>query len=110
MSLAIETRGLTRSFGDASAVDGLDLEVEAGTFLGSLLEKRVTIFLTSHILEIVEKLCAEVAIIHRGALVAQGSVEELRRGAGTGEATLEELFLSLVEEVGEPKRSLSWLE
>ncbi len=79
--------------------------------LGSLRERRVTIFLTSHILEIVEKLCAEVAIIHHGRLVAQGSVDELRQGrSGGGEATLEELFLSLVEEVGETKKSLSWLE
>ncbi len=80
--------------------------------LGSLLKRRVTIFLTSHILEIVEKLCAEVAIIHRGRLVAQGSVEELREGrcADGGKATLEELFLDLVEDGGEPKKRLSWLE
>ncbi len=80
--------------------------------LGSLLEKQVTIFLTSHILEIVEKLCAEVGIIHRGALVARGSVEELRRGrsADGAEATLEELFLGLVEDGGAPRKGLSWLE
>ncbi len=80
--------------------------------LGSLLEKQVTIFLTSHILEIVEKLCGEVAIIHRGRLLAQGSVEELRQGRSgdAGAATLEELFLSLVEDGSEPKKSLSWLE
>ncbi len=79
--------------------------------LGSMLEQQVTIFLTSHILEIVEKLCDEVAIIHHGRLVAQGSIEELRHGRSTegAEATLEELFLSLVEDGGGPKKSLSWL-
>ncbi len=79
--------------------------------LGSMLEQQVTIFLTSHILEIVEKLCDEVAIIHHGRLVAQGSIEELRQGRSTegAEATLEELFLSLVEDGGGSKKSLSWL-
>src|SRR5690349_2722164 len=36
MSLAIETRGLTRDFGDFRAVDGIDLKVERGTFYGFL--------------------------------------------------------------------------
>ncbi len=80
--------------------------------LGSMIKRQVTIFLTSHILEIVEKLCAEVAIIHHGRLVARGSVEELRqrRSSAGAEATLEELFLSLVADGDEPKKSLSWLE
>ena len=48
--------------------------------LGRMTERGVTIFLTSHVLEIVERLCSHVAIIHKGRLVAQGSMEELRAG------------------------------
>ncbi|MGA9483962.1 MAG: ABC transporter ATP-binding protein, partial [Candidatus Acidiferrales bacterium] len=48
--------------------------------LQSMIVRGATIFLTSHVLEIVERLCSHVAIIHRGQLVAQGSLEELRAG------------------------------
>ena len=48
--------------------------------LQSMIARGATIFLTSHVLEIVERLCSHVAIIHRGQLVAQGSLEELRAG------------------------------
>ena len=48
--------------------------------LGRMTERGVTIFLTSHVLEIVERLCSHVGIIHQGRLVAQGSLEELRAG------------------------------
>lgn len=48
--------------------------------LGRMTERGVTIFLTTHVLEIVERLCSHVAIIHKGKLVAQGSLEELRAG------------------------------
>lgn len=78
--------------------------------LGSLLARRVTIFLTSHILETVERLCGEVAILHRGRLVAQGSVEQLRAGRPGGPETLEELFLSLVADGEAPPARLSWLD
>jgi len=77
--------------------------------LASLVGAGVTIFLTSHILEIVEKLCDHIAIIHQGRLVAQGSQEQLRHDV-PGAGSLEELFLSLVES-DEPHRkpTLSWL-
>jgi ABC-2 type transport system ATP-binding protein len=83
--------------------------------LARMTERGVTIFLTSHVLEIVERLCSHVAIIHQGRLVAQGSLEELRAGiAGdAGEKkTLEQIFLSIVgQSGGEQARleELSWL-
>lgn len=80
--------------------------------LSRLLERGVTIFLTSHVLEIVEKLCTHVAIIHRGRLVAHGSLEELRAGVAleAGERrTLEEIFLDLVEVDVSSTPELSWL-
>src|SRR5580765_872730 len=63
-----------------------------------------TVFLTSHVLEIVEKLCTDVGIIARGTLVHQGSMEELRQ---TG--SLEDKFIAVVGS-GEAEQKLSWLE
>lgn len=88
--------------------EGVDA-IAAGTLkamLQSMIARGATIFLTSHVLEIVERLCSHVAIIDHGHLVAQGSLAELR-GAATGE-TLEEIFLRVV---GGPQKEaeLSWL-
>ena len=69
----------------------------------TLRSRGVTIFVTSHILEIVEKLCSDIAIINRGKLVAQGTLAELNAGSG-----LEQRFLDLVDD-GEAKTTLSWL-
>ncbi|HEY1484009.1 MAG TPA: ABC transporter ATP-binding protein [Candidatus Acidoferrum sp.] len=85
------------------------------SLLGRMTERGVTIFLTSHVLEIVERLCSHVAIIHKGRLVAQGSLEELRAGIPSAEGekkTLEEIFLSIVgQSGGEQSRleELTWL-
>lgn len=48
--------------------------------LSRLTARGLTVFLTSHVLEIVERLCTDIAIIHEGKLVASGSLNELRRG------------------------------
>jgi ABC-2 type transport system ATP-binding protein len=83
--------------------------------LGRMTERGTTIFLTSHVLEIVERLCSHVAIIHKGRLVAQGSLDELRAGVAGAEGsqtTLEQIFLSIVgqEGVSRPQlEELSWL-
>jgi ABC-2 type transport system ATP-binding protein len=82
--------------------------------LGRMTERGVTIFLTSHVMEIVERLCSHVAIIHKGHLVAQGSLDELRAGIPGNEGvktTLEQIFLSIVGQRGaEPQvDELSWL-
>ncbi|HMI51093.1 MAG TPA: ABC transporter ATP-binding protein [Candidatus Saccharimonadales bacterium] len=83
--------------------------------LGRMTERGVTIFLTSHVLEIVERLCSHVGIINKGRLVAQGSLDELRAGVpgeGGRESTLEEIFLSTVGQSGMERaqlEELSWL-
>ena len=62
--------------------EGIDA-IAAGTLktmLQRMIARGATVFLTSHVLEIVERLCTHVGIIHRGRLVAQGSLEELRAG------------------------------
>ena len=103
--------------------EGVDA-IAAGTLktmLQGMIHRGATIFLTSHVLEIVERLCSHVAIIHKGRLVANGSLEELRAGvettlAGAGmpesgkKLTLEEIFLNVVgADMGEPAQELSWL-
>jgi ABC-2 type transport system ATP-binding protein len=100
--------------------EGVDA-IAAGTLkamLQGMIHRGATIFLTSHVLEIVERLCSHVAIIHQGRLVANGSLEELRAGVAStlpGEdreqkLTLEEIFLSTVGAEGrEAAQELSWL-
>jgi len=60
-----------------------------------LAERGHTVFLSTHILEIAQHMCHRVGIVDRGELVAVGSLEELRREARAGQASLEELFLQL---------------
>jgi ABC-2 type transport system ATP-binding protein len=67
-----------------------------------------TVFLTSHILEIVDRLCDHLGVIHRGRLVAQGTMADLKSGAAAGR-TLEEIFLELVGAEGVPTAALAWL-
>lgn len=77
-------------------------------FMKELLIEQVrrgtTIFLTSHVLEVVERLCDRIGIIHRGRLLTQGAMRDLR----TGSETLEDLFVRLVggTKASEP---LDWL-
>lgn len=111
--------------------EGVDA-IASGTIkvmLQRMIARGATIFLTSHVLEIVERLCSHVAIIHRGRLVAQGSLDELRAGvqaqtavagpdgtpavspaASSGEKlTLEEIFLRIVGGSRLAEQELSWL-
>ena len=75
--------------------------------LQSFVGRGGTIFLTSHILEIVERLSTHIGVIARGRLVAQGPIDELRRSAEGGR-TLEELFIALVG--GERRQAaLDWI-
>ena len=69
------------------------------------VERGTTVFLTSHILEIVERLCTDVGIIAEGKLVHQSSMDEIR-GAGS----LEERFLEAVGSDHVERQRLSWLE
>jgi ABC-2 type transport system ATP-binding protein len=100
------------------------------TMLQNMIARGATIFLTSHVLEIVERLCSHIAIIHRGHIVANGSLDELRAGvqarltpategapAPTGTLTLEQIFLNVVGSQGgtagpgitHPDQELAWL-
>ena len=65
----------------------------------NLLTARVragaTIILTTHILEVAERLADRIGIVNRGRLVAEGTLAELRMQAGQKSSTLEDVFLSL---------------
>ncbi len=70
-----------------------------------------TVFMTSHVLETVERLCVDVGIIHCGRLAWRGELKDLSAGEdiecdGQGFATLEALFLHIS---GEQHRGLTWL-
>jgi ABC-2 type transport system ATP-binding protein len=68
------------------------------------VRRGATIFLTTHVLEVVERLCDRVAIIDRGRIVRSGTLEELRAG---GES-LEDAFVRIVG-AGHPLERLDWL-
>jgi ABC-2 type transport system ATP-binding protein len=62
--------------------------------LRQLADRGSTVFVTTHILEIAERMCDRIGIINKGQLVAIGTMDELR-AMGRGESTLEDIFLSL---------------
>jgi len=93
--------------------------------LSRLTARGLTVFLTSHVLEIVERLCSDIAIISQGKLLAAGSLDELRKGIQldddgqqtgmigqhTGPISLEEYFIHIVggeRSTGE-EEVLQWL-
>jgi ABC-2 type transport system ATP-binding protein len=77
--------------------------------LRRLTSRGVTLFFTSHVLDVVERLCDEVAVIDHGRLVAQGTLDEIRsqRAVG-GDASLEDVFLRLVG-ADVRRENLSWI-
>jgi ABC-2 type transport system ATP-binding protein len=62
--------------------------------LRQMAERGAAVFLSTHIMEIAERMCDRIGIIHQGQLVAVGTFDELR-GAGSGDSSLEDIFLSL---------------
>jgi ABC-2 type transport system ATP-binding protein len=78
--------------------------------LRRLAARGVTIFFTSHVLDVVERLCDEVAVIDRGRIVAQGTLDEIRaqRSLG-GQASLEDVFLKLIA-ADVTRQDLSWID
>lgn len=80
--------------------------------LNELTHSGTTIFFSSHIMEVVERLCSRVGIINQGVLVADGTLDELRARASTGQdqaKTLEDVFLQVIGAETD-KGGLSWLE
>jgi ABC-2 type transport system ATP-binding protein len=76
--------------------------------LRRLCGQGVTVFVSTHILEVAERMCDRFAIINRGRIVAAGNMDELRQQAESEHATLEDIFLELTggAEVYELMRNL----
>jgi len=85
-------------------VDAVTSRIIRDTLKG-FVERGSTVFLTSHVLDVVEKLCTHVGIIVKGQLVEQASLDEIRQGS-----SLEERFLQRVGADAEAGHKLSWLE
>jgi len=66
--------------------------------LKELATHQTTIFISTHTLSIAEDLCHRIGLIHKGTLLAQGTLDELKNIANLGEARLEEVFLTIIKE------------
>ena len=73
--------------------------------LADRVRRGATIFLTSHVLDVVERLCDRVAIIHDGKLVIDEPMSRLR----AGDETLEEIFVRVVGAAPRAADALEWL-
>jgi ABC-2 type transport system ATP-binding protein len=63
--------------------------------LRQMADRGAAVFLSTHILEIAERMCDRIGIINKGELVAVGTMDELRSFGKAGETSLEDIFLSL---------------
>ncbi|MCX7341199.1 MAG: ABC transporter ATP-binding protein [Hyphomicrobiales bacterium] len=76
------------------------LDASMARHVKGLLQERVargaTVILTTHILEVAERLSDRIGIIRNGRLVSEGTMEELRPGTGPRDSTLEDVFLDIV--------------
>jgi ABC-2 type transport system ATP-binding protein len=82
------------------------LDAAAARQVKDVLTERVkggtTVILTTHILEVAERMADRIGIISHGRLLAQGTLDELRARAGERDGTLEDVFLELTAEPGAP--------
>ncbi len=76
---------------------GIDAGVarQVKDLLTARVKAGATIILTTHILEVAERLADRIGIVNRGRLAAEGTLDELREMAGRGSSSLEDVFLSL---------------
>jgi ABC-2 type transport system ATP-binding protein len=81
---------------------GLDAGIarQVKDLLAERVRRGAAIVLTTHILEVAERLADRIGIIHKGRLIAEGTLDELRQRAGNARSTLEDLFLDLTKPIG----------
>jgi ABC-2 type transport system ATP-binding protein len=77
---------------------GLDAAVarQVKDLLAARVRQGATIILTTHILEVAERLADRIGIIQRGRLIAEGTLDQLRGAGGDDGASLESIFLGLI--------------
>ncbi len=68
--------------------------------LSAAAAQGTTIFMSTHLLDMAERMCDRVGIIHHGALAATGTLDELRGAAAAG-SSLEQIFLKITDAAGE---------
>lgn len=68
--------------------------------LRQLVTQGVTVIMTTHILEVAERMADRIGVIAKGRLVAEGSLDELRSRSGIGAGSLEDIFLDLISDDG----------
>ena len=77
------------------------LDAASARSVKNVLRERVaqgcSVVMTTHILEVAERMADRIGVMSGGKLVAEGTLEELRCQTGAGQATLEDTFLALVE-------------
>lgn len=82
------------------------LDAASARLAKAMLRERVaagcSVIMTTHILEVAERMADRVGVMSRGKLIAEGTPDELRHQVGAGLATLEDTFLALVETDAEP--------
>lgn len=78
------------------------LDAGSARLVKNVLTERVragaTVIMTTHILEIAERMADRIGVISGGRLIAEGTLAELRTRIGIGDTSLEELFLTIVEQ------------
>ncbi len=73
------------------------------------VHRGATVFLTSHVLEVVERLCDRLAIINKGRMVIEGGMADVRAQAEGGSTHLEDIFVRLVGAERPSSEVLDWL-
>ena len=66
--------------------------------LRELVSNGVTVIMTTHILEVAERMADRIGVIAKGRLIAQGTLEELRKTTGDYDRSLEDIFLEIVKD------------
>jgi len=76
------------------------LDAASARLVKSVLRERIatgcSVVMTTHILEVAERMADRIGVITSGKLIAEGTLDDLRRQAGAGHASLEDTFLALV--------------
>ena len=94
--------------------DGIGVLLSGGalsrTALEALTTRGLTIFFSSHVMDVVERLSDEIAIIHQGKLHARGTIAELRERFGCDvDTSLEDIFVEIVGGELRSSDDLDWL-
>lgn len=91
-----------------NGVDTASTRTLCGLLTHLTKSRGVTIFFTSHVLEMAERLCSRVAILHGGQIRQEGTLPELKAQAAQQGATLEDIFLQLTGGSTTADTTLDW--